>query len=455
MPSPMEVWPDVVRDLSRRFSKRQVSTWLGPVEPRAAEAGVLRLAVPNHFHGEWLGKRYAEILLNHVEEHTGERPKLRLEVDPSLLREAQEAAEARRSPRSTRPRVEERTPTRQRNPFPLNAEHLYENWVSGPSNDFATAATRAVVARQHEFRTVVLQGDVASGKTHLAQAMVQELEESDPDRRVLYATGEQFLNTFIQAAENGELHAFRERFRGVEVLVLDDVQTLAGKEKSQREFEQTLKQLIDSGAWVVVTIDRPPAEVEGLSERLRSCLSQGLRCPLGGLTPSMRREVVQRRAREEQAPFPPEVAEWIAESVRGNVRELIGAATCVLGHATLMQRPVSLELARSVLHDLAPPRTRTVSFEAVAEVVSAHYGVSVEEMQGKRRTQRIVRPRQVAMGLCRRLSGASLESIGRFFGGRDHSTVLYSIDQVDKRARRDPQERAHLEALTEQVLNRP
>lgn len=450
-PSRRDIWNVLVRTLGQHLSPAQVRTWLAPVEPREAENGVLRLAVPNQFHGDWLDKRYGGLLREHFERITGEEARLHLEVDPSLCEPRDEAPAPAPAPRRRARPV--RVPARRRNPFPLNPRHRIDRWVEGPSNEVASAAIRAVLEDRHEFRTLLIHGECGMGKSHLAQALVHELEE-DEDRRVLYATGEQFLNLYVAAAERRELTEFRQRFRGVDVLVIDDVQALAGKEKTQHEFGVTIQQLHDEGAWVVVTADRPAHQIEGLTDRLRSWLGQGLSCPLAPLTPAMRRRLIDQLATEEGVDFPTAVSEWIAQQVRGNVRELMGAATCVIGHAALRGMPVSLELARSVLHELAPPRTHRVDFDTIADVVSTHYGVKVGDLQGRRRTRQVVLPRQVSMALMRKLTGSSLEAIGRFFGGRDHSTVLYSIEQVDRRVRRSPDEQAHLDALTEEILRR-
>ena len=450
------LWESVVSQLKEQLTLQQFSTWFRGVHADAFSTEVLELSVPNAFYRDWLRKRYAGVILGEIERATGSRPRLSFKVRneeapaafeelgssepfPGMAAQAPAAAEHRRPPRG----------------FDLNPSNTFDTLVSGPSNQLAMAAAQAFAEhRAGSLNPLLIQADVGMGKTHLLQAITAKIRAQNPSKRVLHVTGEHFLNSFLSAMEKKDLPGFRDRFRLVDVLVVDDAQCLAGKERTQVEFLHTFQALVNAGRQVVLSTDRDPSDIPGLSPQLQSCFRGGMMCVLEPFTPQMRRELVTRIAEREGVTIPSEVVEFVSENARRGVREIIGSTIRVLGTATLQDTIISLELARKVMGERVGAPRRRISVDQVAEVVTEHYGVRLAELQTRRRTREVVVPRQVCMAIARRLSGSSLEAIGRYFGGRDHSTVLYALDRVEKRAAKEPEFKDHLEELTRSVLQR-
>jgi chromosomal replication initiator protein len=314
----------------------------------------------------------------------------------------------------------------------LQSRFTFETFVMGPSNRLAHAAAMAVAETPaRAYNPLFIYGGVGLGKTHLLHAIGHFVMQYHPELALRYVSVETFTNEFINSLRDGSMRSFKDRYRSVDVLLIDDIQSLAGREQTQEEFFHTFNALHDSGKQIIISSDRPPKEIATLEERLRSRFEMGLMTDVQPPDVETRIAILQKRVRYDGYEIhDPEVLSYIASCVSTNVRQLEGALTRVVAHGSIGGRPVTVDLAREVLQDLLPSGHDTLDVSAVQGEVCRYYGVTIGELKGHKRTQRLVVPRQVAMYLCRELTDASLPAIGRGFGGRDHSTVIYAVQKV-------------------------
>ncbi len=315
----------------------------------------------------------------------------------------------------------------------LNPKYTFDNFVVGPCNRFAHAAAMGAAEQPgNAYNPFFLHGSVGLGKTHLLQSMCFAILARNPRTRILYLSCETFVNHFINALENGDIQKFRTKYRSVDVLVVDDIQVLANKERTQEEFFHTFNTLHQQGKQIVLSSDGPPKDIPTLQERLVSRFKWGLVTEMEPPCYETRMAILKRKSRERGRELPDEVASLLAERIESNIRELEGAVTRLLGFAQVSGAALSCDFARDVLRDLFTSRRPQPAMGDILALVTAHYDVKLSELQSKRRTAAIVLPRQIAMYIARRITRHSLEEIGGFFGGRDHSTVIYAIDKIQQ-----------------------
>ncbi|HVJ52236.1 MAG TPA: chromosomal replication initiator protein DnaA [Aliidongia sp.] len=321
---------------------------------------------------------------------------------------------------------------------PLDARFTFENFVVGKPNELAHAAARRVaesaVSGDHAapFNPLFLYGGVGLGKTHLMHAIAWHIRRHDPSRKIIYLSAEKFMYQFIKALRFKDTMAFKEQFRSVDVLMIDDVQFISGKDSTQEEFFHTFNALVDQNRQVVISADKSPSDLEGIEERMKSRLGWGLVADLHPTTYELRLGILQAKAEQRQAQVPPKVLEFLAHKITSNVRELEGALTRITAHAQLIGRSITLESAQDVLHDLLRANDRRLTIDEIQKKVAEHFNIRLADMHSARRSRNIARPRQVAMYLCKQLTPRSLPEIGRKFGGRDHTTVLHAVRKVEE-----------------------
>ncbi len=330
----------------------------------------------------------------------------------------------------------------------LNPKYTFENFVVGPCNRFGHAAAMGAGEQPGKhYNPFFLHGRVGVGKTHLLQAVCFAILSRWREARILYLSCETFVNHFIAALENGDLAEFRNKYRQVDVLVVDDIHLLANKERTQEEFFHTFNTLYNAGKQIVLSSDSPPKDIPTLQERLVSRFKWGMVTEIEPPCYETRMAIVKRKSRDRNTNVPDDVAQLIAEHIDENVRELEGAVTRLIGYSSLTGREITLELAREGLADLLHVRRGAPSMDDIIQEVTQHFGVKLSELQSKKRTKSIAYPRQVAMYLARKVTRHSLEEIGGWFGGRDHSTVLYAVDRIGSRLTSDPACKQSVEEL--------
>jgi chromosomal replication initiator protein len=316
---------------------------------------------------------------------------------------------------------------------PLDSRFTFENFVVGKPNELAYAAARRVAdAETAVFNPLFLYGGVGLGKTHLMHAIAWHMRERYPERKVVYLSAEKFMYHFVRAIRYQTTMVFKERFRSVDLLMIDDVQFINGKESTQEEFFHTFNDLVDNNRQVVISADKSPSDLEGVEERLRSRLGWGLVADIHATNYELRLGILDAKAERLGIEIPDKVNEFLAHKITSNVRELEGALNRVVAHSTLVGRDITLETCQEVLHDLLRANDRRVTIEEIQKRVAEHFNIRLADMHSARRARAVARPRQVAMYLAKQLTSRSLPEIGRKFGGRDHTTVMHAVKKIDE-----------------------
>jgi chromosomal replication initiator protein len=433
-------------------------SWLKPLTLVSVKKSVVRLAVPTRFMRDWVLGNYAqriealwrdeELDVAQVEivVQPPDRPTPRPDSTPRKTESSEPAAPVAApvsaiSPRArlSVPASSESEPTYPDVSAPLDERFTFENFIVGKPNELAYAAARRVAeARNVPFNPLFLYGPVGLGKTHLMHAIAWQIKAVSPKRRIIYLSAEKFMYQFVRALRTKDTMAFKEQFRSVDVLMIDDVQFIGGREATQEEFFHTFNTLVDQNRQVVISADKSPSDLEGVEERMRSRLGWGLVADIHPTTYELRLGILQSKAEQSGASIPAKVLEFLAHKIVSNVRELEGALNRIVAHATLIGRPVALESTQEVLHDLLRANDRRVTIEEIQKRVSEHFNVRVTDMHSARRARAVARPRQVAMYLAKQLTARSLPEIGRKFGGRDHTTVMHAVRRIEELKATDP-----------------
>jgi chromosomal replication initiator protein len=339
----------------------------------------------------------------------------------------------------------------------LNPHYTFEGFVNGNSNQFARAAAMAVAATPGKaYNPLFLYGGVGMGKTHLMQAIGHEVKLRQPDSSIVYLSTEKFTNEMINSIKHDKMVSFRDRFRGVDLLLIDDIQFLAGKERTQEEFFHTFNALHDTNRQIVIASDRPPKELADIEDRLRSRFAWGLIADIQPPDLETKIAILQKKAEngfKEPVTLPDDVSQFIASNIRSNVRELEGALVRLVAYCSMTGMEINLATAQQVLKNIIDQQSRKVTIEAIQKMVSEQFGLRLPEIKAKNNSRQIVFPRQIAMYLCKHLTEASLPEIGRQFGGKHHTTVLHSIEKINEQRKDDKDLNRVLNKLTEQLSN--
>jgi chromosomal replication initiator protein len=437
-----EQWNRVRGRLRAEFGDAAYNSWLKPMVLADARDGQTIMTVPTRFKRDWVVNHYADRIR---ELWRGEMSKLRT---ISIQVRTSDAAKSAKQANGAHPASGSATkaPTTPARPLsaieeadrelsaPLDARFTFENFVVGKSNELAHAAARKIAdAATVPFNPLYIYGGVGLGKTHLMHAIGWDIRNRDPGRRVIYLSAEKFMYQFIRALRFKDTMAFKQQFRSVDVLMIDDVQFISGKDSTQEEFFHTFNALVDQNRQIVLSGDRSPSDLEGMEERLRSRLGWGLVADIHPTDYELRLGIMQSKAERAGAKqIPVKVLEFLAHRITSNIRELEGALNRVLAYSSLVGRPITLETAQEVLQDLLRANDRRVTIEEIQKRVAEHFNIRIADMHSARRARAVARPRQVAMYLAKQLTSRSLPEIGRKFGGRDHTTVMHAVRKIEE-----------------------
>jgi chromosomal replication initiator protein len=448
-----EAWTRILERARTLLPEQTYRIWLAHTEPIALSQDNLTVAAGSEFAAEWIEDKYGDLLTEVAERVVGHRLKVQFEHRQRDNVRLPEAAHPAGTPLQTQ-QPQHHPPTITPAPLvtvgaPLNERYVFERFVVGTNNQLAAAACRAVSeAPARMYNPLFIYGGVGLGKTHLMHAIGHAISTRDPSRRVAYISSERFMNDLIASIQEGRMSDFRRRYREIDLLLIDDVHFLGEKERTQEEFFHTFNALHDAQRQIVMTSDRPPKEIPGLEERLVSRFEWGLVTDIKPPDLETRVAILKKKAEEDQIALGDEVLEFIARNCRSNVRELEGAIIKLLAYSSLTRREASIELAREALGGvLVGSDTPEITPTLVKERVAQSWGVSVDALSSKKRTKEVTAPRQVAMYLIRELLDAPLVEIGRMFGGRDHSTVIHSIQKVEEDLAKDDRFHARVQAL--------
>ena len=424
-----ELWQSALEALERKFSKPIFEMWIKPIRLVSISGDALVLSVQSNFARDWVEHRLKTQIAEVLAEVLGASLDLQFAVaepENAPVGAQQAAAAAARAPEEMRSSS-------------LNARYTFEEFVIGNSNRFAHAAAQAVAcAPARAYNPLFLYGGVGLGKTHLMHAIGHRVLIDNPSANVVYVTCEKFTNEFIIALQNNRTPEFRNRYRQVDVLLIDDIQFLAGKETTQEEFFHTFNALHESGRQLIISSDRPPKEIQTLESRLRSRFEWGLLTDIQAPDIETREAILRKKAQSEKIPVPDEVTSFIAKVIPSNIRELEGALIRVVAYASLTKSPITLDLAAEVLKSaVAQAPLQRITIGKIKETVASAHGLTVKEMDNGRRDQRLAGPRQIAMYIATELTNYSLPQIARDFGKKDHTTVMYARDKIKDQMQRD------------------
>jgi chromosomal replication initiator protein len=444
-------WGQVRGLLRAEVGDTAYSTWLKPLDLAHEDGDRVVIAVPTQFMRDWVVAHYADRIRGLW---TSLNPNVRtiaLNVRPAAARTQAERPLA--APAVLRPVEAEPVPANESAALEdlgarLDPRFTFETFVVGKPNEFAVAAAeRVATSPKPPFNPLFLYGGVGLGKTHLMHAIAHRVKQQGADRRVVYLSAEKFMYQFVRALRSKDTMTFKELFRSVDLLMVDDVQFISGKDSTQEEFFHTFNTLVDRGRQIVISADRSPSDLSGLEERIRSRLAWGLVADIHPTTYELRLGILQAKAEQLKVQIPERVIEFLASRITSNVRELEGAMNRIVHQASLTQKTISIDVAQEVLKDLLRANDRRVSIEEIQKAVVEHYGIRMADMTSARRSRAIARPRQVAMFLAKQLTPRSLPEIGKKFGGRDHTTVMHAVRQIERLSGEDRSIADDLDAL--------
>ena len=417
------VWDRVLGRIETKVNRHCFYTWFKPAVFIDDNGGTVRIRVPNTLFRDWLTKHYAGVIAEALSEISRADTTIAFITDD-------DGPEAVDSPPDPTPDTAPATPAR--TPAGLNPRYTFGTFVVGSSNQFAHAACRAVAeAPSRSYNPLYIYGGVGLGKTHLMHAIGQYVLDHDPGLKLTYISSERFMNEMINAVRYDRILDFRERYRNVDILLVDDVQFFAGKEGTQTEFFHTFNSLYDLQKQIVISSDCPPREIPSLEERLRSRFEWGLIADIQLPDLETKVAILKKKAEVEAVPLPDNVAIYIAGKIKSNIRELEGSLIRLIAYASLTGREINLQLTQDVLKNVLAHDDRAVTIEIIQKSVADHYQLKPRDLKSRNSSKSISRPRQIAMYLCKSLTSASLPEIGRSFGGKHHSTVIHSIRKIE------------------------
>jgi chromosomal replication initiator protein len=433
------VWQHVLEHIRRNITEVEYHTWFERIRPLGIREGVLELAVPTSFALDWIKRHYAPLIQEALGLLGAQVPRFELLVVPGAAQPVQVD-------------IFQAAPQADQGKSKLNPKYTFENFVVGPNNNLAHAAAVAVAESPGKaYNPLFIYGGVGLGKTHLMHAVGHSVAKRFPSLRIEYVSTETFTNELINAIREDRMAEFRERYRSVDLLLVDDIQFIAGKERTQEEFFHTFNALFEAHKQIILSSDRPPKDILTLEARLRSRFEWGLITDIQPPDLETRIAILKMNAEQRGLRIGEDVLEYIARQVTSNIRELEGALMRVVAYASLNGVELTRQVAAKALSDIFAPREVEVDPQEIVRVVAEHFGLRPEDLVGGGRRKEVVLPRQMAMFLVRELTRASLPEIGQLFGGRDHTTVLYAIQKVQELSESDREVQAILRALKEKV----
>ena len=421
-----DLWNNALSNIETKISKPSFDTWLKATKAHSLQGDLLVITAPNEFARDWLEERYSQLIAGILYEITGEELMVKFIIPQNQKEEEFDQQISAKNKKSKEEEVVEQTI--------LNSKYTFDTFVIGSGNRFAHAASLAVAeAPAKAYNPLFIYGGVGLGKTHLMHAIGHYVLDHNPSAKVVYLSSEKFTNEFINSIRDNKGAEFLDKYRNVDVLLIDDIQFLAGKESTQEEFFHTFNTLHEESKQIIISSDRPPKEIPTLEDRLRSRFEWGL---ITDITPpdlETRIAILRKKAKADGLDIPNEVMLYIANQIDSNIRELEGALIRVVAYSSLINKDINADLAAEALKDIVPSsKPRVITIHDIQKIVGDHFNIKLEDFKAKKRTKSIAFPRQVAMYLSRELTDFSLPKIGEEFGGRDHTTVIHAHEKISK-----------------------
>ena len=436
-------WSKISSDLKKSLDKDTFQNWIKPIYFESLIDTSLTLSVPTRFLRDWIIKNYASVIKKAYMDQGHSIDKLAILVKENnnrIIPGTEVIYEDKDDDEDTY--YDDIS-------APLDPKFTFDNFIVGKPNELAYAAAQRVAQSEVvSFNPLFLYGGVGLGKTHLMHAVAWNIKKRNPKKNVVYLTAEKFMYQFIKALRFKNIMSFKEQFRSVDVLMIDDVQFIIGKDNTQEEFFHTFNTLIDKKRQIIISADKSPADLDGLEDRLKSRLGWGLVADIHPLTYELRLGILQAKAEQKSLNLKQEVMEFLANKITNNVREMEGALNRLAVHASIQDSEISVDLVKDVLKDLLRTNSRKITIDEIQKKVVEHYNIKLSDMHSPRRSRSVARPRQVAMYLAKSITTRSLPEIGRKFGGRDHTTVIHAIKTIEEIMVNDPNLAEDIELLT-------
>ena len=437
-----DLWEQTLNVLKNEMSEVSFNTWMKSCDPISISEDTIKISVPNSFTRDILNNRYKDLVANSIQGICSKLYKLEFLICSEVaLEEKNKAIKIKGSPLN-----EEISNT-------LNPKYTFDSFVIGNSNRFAHAASLAVAeAPAKAYNPLFIYGGVGLGKTHLMHAIGHYILENNPNAKVEYVSSEKFTNELINAIKHDKNEEFRNKYRHVDVLLIDDIQFIAGKEGTQEEFFHTFNALHDANKQIILSSDRPPKEIPTLEDRLRSRFEWGLIADIQVPDFETRMAILKKKADLERLNVPNEVMVYVATKIKSNIRELEGALIRIVAYSSLTNREVSVDLASEALKDIISKKQgKSITIESIQDIVSSYFNLRVEDFKSQRRTRNVAYPRQIAMYLSRKLTDMSLPKIGEEFGGRDHTTVIHAYEKISENLKTDEGLQSTVDDITKKL----
>ena len=436
-------WSKITSELKKSLDKDTFQNWIKPIYFESHIDTSLTLSVPTRFLRDWIIKNYASVIKKAYMDQGHSIDKLAIlvkENNDRIIPGTEVIYEDKDDDEDTY--YDDIS-------APLDPKFTFDNFIVGKPNELAYAAAQRVAQSEVvSFNPLFLYGGVGLGKTHLMHAVAWNIKKRNPKKNVVYLTAEKFMYQFIKALRFKNIMSFKEQFRSVDVLMIDDVQFIIGKDNTQEEFFHTFNTLIDKKRQIIISADKSPADLDGLEDRLKSRLGWGLVADIHPLTYELRLGILQAKAEQKSLQLTQEVMEFLANKITNNVREMEGALNRLAVHASIQDSEISVDLVKDVLKDLLRTNSRKITIDEIQKKVVEHYNIKLSDMHSPRRSRSVARPRQVAMYLAKSITTRSLPEIGRKFGGRDHTTVIHAIKTIEEIMVNDPNLAEDIELLT-------
>jgi len=442
-----DLWTTILQVIKKDLNPRSYETWFIHTRSVSCAEGIITVEAPNGYFRDWLVDHYTEMVEEAAVRACNKKIKVKFVVGEGAVPKEEGEAKKPQASRKPRPGSQDKVLLQ----FRLNPRCVFNNFVVGSGNRFAHAAAMAVAKSPAKaYNPLFIYGGVGMGKTHLLQAIAHQMRQESQDAKVIYISSEKFTNQLISSIQNRSTSSFRQMYRTVDALLIDDIQFIAGKESTQEEFFHTFNVLYDAHKQIVLSSDRMPKEISSLEQRLVSRFEWGLITDIQPPDLETRIAILQKKLEIENIAVPDEVTYFIAEKIKTNIRELEGALVRVVAYSSLVGERISLALAQDILKDMLKEEKR-VSVDAIQKEVAAAFDISISDLRSKKRARTIAFPRQVAMYLSRILTEYSLPQIGEYFGGRDHTTVLHAYQRVEKEGKRSKNTQKMLDGLVEKI----
>ena len=450
------LWHETLAHLEQTLNPQHFSTWIRPIHFISVEKDVILLEVPNRFVRDWVRDHYVQLIRETVSKIGAVDYKIQLQIGNKSngKDDLVSQSEIPRQIHSPSVSIRENQQHEWNGSGNLNSKYVFDEFVAGSSNQFAYAAAMAVANNPATtYNPLFIYGGVGLGKTHLVNAIGNAIIKKNLNMRVCYYTSEKFMNELINSLRYAKMDEFRNKFRSMDVLLIDDVQFIAGKERTQEEFFHTFNSLYESHKQIVVTSDKFPKEIPGLEERLRSRFEWGLIADIQPPDVETKQAILKMKAEQNGIELPEDVSQFLATSVSSNVRELEGFLIRIGAYASLTSTAVSLTMAREILKDILVEKNKEITIEEIQKIIASHFSIKISDLKSPKRLKALVLPRQIAMYLARQLTSCSYPEIGDRFGGKDHSTIIHAIKKIEKQIESDFQLRSTINILKNNILN--